>query len=227
MSMEQLKSEMLSILKDRYALTSTPVPDDLREIRLPLGALVLNMYNWRMDRVRKISVMRTSIKIPKLEIFAIEIYPEADFDIPLLAIDFSWMKKKTFIYMNFIPLFADSDYHEKYIARLQPIREQYTIEPPKKPKEWMNPYINDYTVYAMADNALLDGARQCAADYLSCYLDMLDAAEPITDPDYRARVEHAGTVYCDDLSEKDGSRNKLGRFIGKDRADRIFREVIR
>ncbi len=39
-------------------------------------------------------MMRRTIRIPHLEIFAIEIYPEPDYDLPLLAIDFSCMKKQ-------------------------------------------------------------------------------------------------------------------------------------
>jgi hypothetical protein len=82
-------------------------------------------------------------------------------------------------------------------------------------------------VYALPDNSFLDDARACARDYLACYLGMLDAAEKITDQSYRRKVETASLNYCDQLSEKDGSRKMLARFMGADKADRIFREVIR
>ena len=55
---------------------------------------------------------------------------------------------------------------------------------------------------------------------------MLEQGEKVH-PDYRQQVEVASLSYCDQLSEKDGSRKMLGRFIGMDRAERIFREVIR
>jgi hypothetical protein len=41
---------------------------------------------------------------------------------------------------------------------------------------------------------------------------MLDAAEKITDPDYRNKIESVSLTYCDQLSEKDGSRKMLGRL---------------
>ncbi len=225
--MDQLKQDMLDMIEPRYPLEPTPIDDDLREIRLPLGYLKMNLFNWRTRKVRKVNMMRSSILVPKLEIFAIEMYPEDGYDIPLLAIDFSCMKKKTFVYMNFIPLFTDSDYRGKYIDRLLPVKEKYAIEPPGKPKEWMQPYMTPCSIYSMADNSLLESARACAVDYLACYLDLLDEAEPIRDPDYRQRAAEASLHYCDQLSEKDGSRKMLGRFIGMSRASRIFNEVIR
>jgi len=225
--METLKNKIMAHLESRYTLDPLPVADDLKEIKRFLGVFKLNMYNWKMEKVRKISVMRCSVRVPSLEIFAIEIYPEPDYDLPLLAIDFSCMKKKSFVYMNFIPLFADKDYQDKYISPLKEVYDRYDIVPEKKAKEWMNPYLTDYSIYAMPDNALLDKACECARDYLTCYLEMLDSAEKITDPDYKKKVAAASLNYCDQLSEKDGSRKMLGRFTGMDKANRIFREVIR
>lgn len=225
--METLKNRVLSLMESRYVLEPVPVHEDLREIKRFFGAFSLKMYNWKAEKIRKISVMRCSMKVPSLEIFAIEIYPETDYDIPLLAIDFSCMKKKFFVYMNFIPLFTDASYQEKYLLPIKTVFNRYDIVPKKKPKKWMDPYLTDYTVYAMPDNSLLEKACECAEAYLSAYLDMLDGAEKITDAEYQRQVKTAGLSYCDQLSEKDGSRKMLGRFIGMDRANRIFREVIR
>lgn len=225
--MEALKNKLLSHLEDRYTLQPTPISQDLQTIKRFLGTFRMNLYNWRFEKVRKVSMMRCTIRIPHLDIFAIEIYPEPDYDIPLLAIDFSCMKKKSFVYMNFIPLFTDNTYQDKYLSRLEPIHQRYTIVPQQTAKEWMNPYITPYTVYAMPENSLLDQACACAWDYFSCYLDMLDAAEQITDPVYRKQTESASLTYCDQLSEKDGSRKMLGRFIGMDKSNRIFWDVIR
>lgn len=225
--METLGNEMLAHLESRYRLEPIPVPEDLKGIKRFLGLLKLNLYNWKMEKVRKVSVMRLSLRIPHLEVFAMELYPEADYDLPLLALDFSGMKKKTFVYMNVIPLFTDKEYQDRYIAPLKEVFDQYQIVPQKEPKAWMTPYLTAYTVYALPDNSLLDEARACARAYLSGYLAMLDAAEKLTDREYRQKVEAASRHYCDQLSEKDGSRRMLGRLIGKDKADRIFQEVIR
>jgi hypothetical protein len=225
--MEALHNRIMDQLESRYALAPLPIDDDLREIKLPLGYMKMNLYNWGMEKVRKINVMRSRVKIPSLEIYAIEIYPEDDYDLPLLAIDFSKMKKKTFVYLNFIPLFTDADYGKKYLERLGPIRDKYTIVPEVKAKDWMHPYLHQHSVYAMPKNTLLPDACDCAFEYLSCYLDMLDGAEKIRDADYREKVCAASLAYCDELTEKDGSRKMLGRFIGMNRANRIFQDVIR
>ncbi len=225
--MDNLKNKIMSHLESRYTLEPLPVPEDLKEIKRFLGVFKLNMYNWKMEKVRKISVMRCSVRVPGLEIFAIEIYPEADYDLPLLAIDFSCMKKKSFVYMNFIPLFQDEEYCKKYVSPLKNVYDRYEIVPKKQAKEWMAPYITDYSVYAMPENSFLDKACECAYDYLTFYLEMLDAAEKITDAGYKKKVEAAALHYCDQLSEKDGWRKMLGKFTGMEKANRIFWEVIR
>jgi hypothetical protein len=225
--MEALNNRIMDQLESRYALEPLPIDEDLREIKLPLGYMKMNLYNWSMEKVRKVNVMRTSVKMPNLEVYAIEIYPEDDYDLPLLAIDFSKMKKKTFVYLNFIPLFTDADYRKKYLDRLGPIRDKYTIVPEVKAKDWMQPYLHQHSVYAMPKNALLPDAYDCAFEYLSCYLDMLDGAEKVRDSNYGQKVRAASLAYCDELTEKDGSRQMLGRFIGMNRANRIFQEVIR
>ncbi len=225
--MDHLKDAMLAMIRERYPLEPTFVPEDLRHIRLPLGFMTLRLDNWRAPKVRKVNVMRSSVKLPRLEILALEIYPESCYDMPLLAIDFSCMKKKSFIYMNFIPLFTDRQYLQRYVERLRPVVAGYAIGPPAKPKEWMQPYLHDCSIYAMADNGLLEKAFACALDVLRCYLGLLDEAAPAADPEYAQRAAAASLHYCDQLSEKDGSRKMLGRFIGMDRATRIFKEVIR
>ena len=225
--MEELKNRILSHLEGRYTLQPTSIPEDLKEIKRFWGMFRLNMFNWRLEKVRKVSIMRCTVRVPHLDIFAIEIYPEPDYDLPLLAIDFSCIKKKSFVYMNFIPLLNDRTYQDKYVSPLQSIYKRYTLVPQKTPKEWMDPYVTDYTIYAMPENSVLDKACECAWDYFSCYLDMLDAAEKITDPDYLSKITSASLTYCDQLSEKDGSRKMLGRFIGMEKANRIFREIIR
>jgi 15,16-dihydrobiliverdin:ferredoxin oxidoreductase len=225
--MDQLKDKMLAMIQGRYPLEPTPIPEDLRLIRLPLGFMTLQLDNWRAPKVRKVNVMRSKVKLPRLEILALEIYPESCYDIPLLAIDFSCMKKKSFIYMNFIPLFRDEEYMQRYVERLQPVVSRYAIEPAAKPKAWMQPYLTQHSIYAMAENSLLESAHACALEVLGCYLDLLDEAAPVTDPSYAQRVAGASLHYCDQLSEKDGSRKMLSRFIGMDRANRIFNEVIR
>ena len=225
--MEELFRQMMTMLEEQGDLQPLPIADDLRQIRRPLGMINLNMYNWEMEKVRKISVMRATMRIPTLEIFALEIYPAGDYDLPLLAIDFSCMKKKTFVYLNFIPLASTESYHKKYIEILKPIYIKYHYSGKKTPRPWMIPYMTPYTVYVMAENMLLADLKHEALEYLSVYLELLSQAESIDQEDYRQEITRVCTCYLDQLSTKDQSRKMLGRLIGRSRADRIFMEVIR
>ena len=116
MKLDTLADSINRELEKDSSFEPTQIPPDLAEIKRLGSWLTLNMYNWRMNKVRKISVMRCKIKKPLMNIYAIEIYPEYDYDVPLLAIDFSCLKKKTFVYINLVPLFNNKDYFGKYTS---------------------------------------------------------------------------------------------------------------
>jgi hypothetical protein len=227
--MDSLYKRVLKRIENQYTLEPLPVPEEVEEIKLPLGVFRLNMYNWKADGIRKISVMRSSLKIPKLEVLAIEIYPELEYDVPLLAVDFSLMKKKTFIYMNFIPLFTDPAYFARYIEPLREVHEHFdtAVSARKQPKPWLLPYITDYTVYAMPKNSSMGRYKECAVQYVSRYLATLRGAQKVTNENRLQQIKEASDTYCEALSTKDGSKQMLGRIIGMKRANIIFEQVIR
>ena len=64
--MDHLKRVMLDMIQSRFPLEPTPISEDLQTIRLPLGFLSLRLDNWRAPKVRKVNVMRTTVKLPRL-----------------------------------------------------------------------------------------------------------------------------------------------------------------
>jgi len=225
--MEKFANEILGRLRERITMAPMEVPEEVREVKRMLGNFKINMYNWQSEKMRKISVMKASMAFPVMNIFALETYPESGYDFPLLAIDFSGLKKKTFVYISFLAVINDPSYLEKYISPMKAIHQKYAIGRSKEPKEWLLPYTTEYTQYSMVRNTELGKAMDCAHEFLDLYLDMAGSAEKNKDAAYVERFDRACLDYCDVLSEKDGSRQMLGKIIGMKKANIIFNEVIR
>jgi 15,16-dihydrobiliverdin:ferredoxin oxidoreductase len=224
--MDELLSKTLKKIEEKFQLEPVAIPEDLRETRFPLSLLKLQCYNWKAEKIRKIYFMRVKVRVPTLDVLGMAIYPETDFDVPIFTCDLSCTKKKVFTHINFIPLFSDESYHKKYIEPLKPVFEKYNHFPPHKMREWMLKYHSSYTFYSMPEKSSLEELKCCALDYLSVYLDIISQAKPIEDKQYLEKVKEAHKAYENDLLTKDASQKMLARIIGKEKARRIFQEVI-
>lgn len=224
--MDELFETTLKQIEKRISLEPITLPEELKRIKLPLGLVDIHCYNWRAEKVRKIYFVRIKVVVPSFDIFGMALYPEPGVDIPSFACDFSCTKKKVFTYINFIPLFNEPSYLTKYIEPLKQVFDKHNRFPRQKIRAWMQPYVSSYTVYSFPEKELLNELKSCAIDYLGFYLDMFSQAEEIEDTSYRDKVERAQKKYLDDLANNDASRKMLGRIIGKEKANRFFREVV-
>ena len=224
--MDELAAQAKELLEEKLDLQPIPLPQDISHIKLPLRLLELHCYNWRAKKVRKIYFMRIKVTVPSLDIFGMALYPETNLDIPSFVFDFSCTKKKVFSYINFVPLFNDPPYLERYIEPMKKIHESHAEFPRQTIREWMQPYVAPYAVYSLPMKTELPELKRCALDYLRLYLDLFSRAEEIKDPVLLEKVEKARKTYLNDLATYDNSRKMLGKIIGQERSNRIFREAI-
>jgi len=224
--MNELFVQAKKSIEEKLSLEPVSLPDDLKHITLPLRLLDMRCYNWKAERVRKIYFMRMKVAVPAFDIFGMAIYPESHLDIPSFVFDFSCTKKKVFSYINFVPLFNQPSYLKKYIEPMKKVHDSYAEFPRQTIREWMQPYVAPYAVYSLPAKTALPELKQCALDYLQLYLELFSRTEEITDPVYADRVEKAQKLYLNNLATYDNSRKMLGRIIGKERANRIFQEVV-
>ena len=224
--MDELAARAKELLEEKLDLEPVPLPPEISHIALPLRLLELHCYNWRAEKVRKIYFMRMKVTVPSLDIFGMALYPESNLDIPSFVFDFSCTKKKVFSYINFVSLFNEPSYLEKYIEPMKKVHDTYAEFPRQTIREWMQPYVAPYAVYSLPAKTALPKLKRCALDYLQLYLELFSRTEEITDPVYADRVEKARKLYLNNLATYDNSRKMLGRIIGKERANRIFQEVV-
>jgi len=224
--MNELFAQTKKCIEEKLSLEPVALPEDLRHITLPLRLLDVRCYNWKAERVRKIYFMRMKVAVPPFDIFGMAIYPDSHLDIPSFVFDFSCTKKKVFTYINFIPLFNTPSYREKYIEPMKKVFADYSHLPRQGTREWMQPYITPYTIYSFPPKTYLEELKTGALAYLKLYLELFSQAEEIEDVSYAQEVENAQKHYREQLTTYDASRKMLGRIIGRERANRIFHEVV-
>lgn len=224
--MDELFDRTKQCIEKWLLIEPAAIPPELAHITLPLKIFDLRCYNWRAEKIRKIYFMRIKVAVPFLDIFGMAIYPDATTDMPGFAFDFSCTKKKVFGYVNCIPLFSTDDYWEKYISPMKAVHDCCDDFPPQTVREWMKPYHTSYTIYTFPPTSYLPELKKCAFAYLELYLDLFTSAETITDTEYAARVEEAQRGYINDLLSNDNSQKMLGKIIGRERARRLFHEVV-
>jgi len=224
--MDDLLEYILQGLMSATPLEELQLPPELARTRYPLGALELVCRNWRSSQLEKLYAMRMKVKIPVLDIIGMAFHPKACFDIPLLQFDLSCTKKKIIAYMNVLAVFSDEDYGERYLAPFEKIRAKYADFHPFKMPEWMETYRTRATIYADPELARLDELKACVREYFAQYLKILTAAEEVADPARLAGITRFHDTFKNDLITKDRSQIMLGKVIGREKAGRIFREVL-
>lgn len=224
--MDALLSDALARIGRSSPLSPCPLPPELARTKYLLNVLTLRCYNWSSDKLRKVYGMRMTVKVPSMDIIGMAFYPRACYDLPILAFDLTCTSKKVIAYINAVAVSQEESYHRTYSDPFKPVREQYGHFPPHKVPEWMQAYNNPITIYAMPERGFLDELQACVRAYLDVYAALLSQAQPVEDAAYRERIEAFHAAYVRDLTTKDRSQVMLAKIIGKQKAARIFTEVL-
>ena len=223
--MEEYSKNIMKAIESRLTLEPMASPQELSEICWPLDFFSLRCWNMRAEKIRKIYFMRMSMKFPDFEYFGLGIFPDQAHDLPLFHLDLSRIRSKAIAYISPIAHDSEDGYVKKYIDPFSSIfRMHYFPAAPVRP--WMQPFVLPCTLYTMPDAAMLDELKQFGLAYMQLYLDLLSKAEKITDAAYETKIAGARNHYFAESLANDVTQKMLGRFIGKKRAGRIFREML-
>ena len=97
------------------------LPRELGRTRYPLGLFELVCKNWCGDRIQKLYSMQTRLSPFTFDMLGMSIYPDPEFDLPIFIFDVTRLKRKMVAYINFMPLFQDKLYIEKYVTSLEAV----------------------------------------------------------------------------------------------------------
>jgi hypothetical protein len=224
--MDHLFDYIIKGLSAALPLEEIALPPELARTRYPLGALELVCRNWRAPQLKKVYAMRMKVKIPSLDIIGMAFHPEPCFDIPLFQFDLTCTKKKIIAYINVLAPRDEDAGGRSFLARFEPVRRRYDHLHPFKMAEWMQAYHTACTIYVDPEPARLDDLKACVREYFGLYLELLTKAEKTGDARRIEAAERFHEAFKNDLITKDRSQIMLGKVIGREKAGRIFREVL-
>ncbi|NJN22024.1 MAG: 15,16-dihydrobiliverdin:ferredoxin oxidoreductase [Leptolyngbya sp. RL_3_1] len=218
-------------LGQRFRLQHRPIPDGLDHRVSDRGRCPATIQSWcyQCPELRKIRY--TYIDAGEVsQILNSVIYPSHHYDLPLLGVDFlSFGKVKNLIVMDFQPLFQDEAYLAKYITPLQSLHDKYPdLSQNLEMKSYdANQYFSKYLLFAKTDvNTVKTRVFEAFKDYLQLYLQMLDAAEPSTDPIAIQRVLKAQKDYDQYSAERDPASGLFSSYFGHDWSERFLHEFL-
>ncbi len=218
-------------LNQRFSLQHRPIPEGLERRVSDRGRCPATIQSWcyQCSELRKIRY--TYIDAGEVsQILNSVIYPSHQYDLPLLGVDFlSFGKVKNLIVMDFQPLFQDEAYLEKYIAPLKALHDQYPdLSQNLEMKSYdANQYFSKYLLFAKTDAETVK-TRVLAAfkDYLQLYLQLLDNAEPLTDPAEIQQVCQAQKDYDQYSAERDPASGLFSSYFGHEWSERFLHEFL-
>lgn len=215
----------------RFELRSLPILPELEFQVSQRGKNPAMIESWcyQCPQLRKIRY--TYINAGETaQIFNSVIYPSHHYDLPLLGIDFlSFGKKKILIVLDFQPLFRNPDYLEKYIEPMRTIRDKYNELAQDLPMKFYdaNQYFSPYLLFAKTDAETVDHRLFPAyQEYIQLYWQLLEKAEPLTQPEEIERIIKAQKDYDQYSAERDPASGLFSSYFGHEWSEKFLYEFL-
>lgn len=164
------------------------------------------------------------------QIFNSVIYPSHNYDLPLLGIDFlSFGKKKILVVLDFQPLFREPDYLAKYIEPMRTIRDKYNELAQDLPMKFYdaNQYFSPYLLFAKTDaETVVNRLFPAYQEYIQLYWQLLEKAEPLTQPEAIERIVKAQKDYDQYSAERDPASGLFSSYFGHEWSEKFLYEFL-
>ena len=205
MDQQERLDAVIARVEQTFPLSSVPLDPEISEANAFFKFLRIRCSNWTSERLVKVSGLRFGVSLPHMDALNVILYPAECFDAPIL-LAFAVLTKKRFIcHLNVCTHFDEAAYRATWIDPLVAEKARYapfdsdTVYP-----DWMLPYRNETSIHGTFEADRLADFTQCTFDYVDRYVTALARATPVVD-----------TV----------RPGMTARFIGKERARKIFCEV--
>jgi len=204
-----------------YDLQACPIPPGLESNVSERGRHPARIQSWcyQCKSLRKIRYTYIDAGAGA-QIFNSVIYPDHRYDLPLLGLDFlSFGKVKNLVVLDFQPLFQDEAYQKKYIKPLEALHHKYPDLSQDLEMRFYdaNQYFSKYLLFAKTDpETVKTRLFEAFKDYLNLYWQLLDAAEPLTDPEDIARITQAQVDYDQYSADRDPASGLFSSYFGHD-----------
>lgn len=228
---KQFQEYLAAELGDRFDLQSRPIPAGLETVVSDRGKNPATIQSWCYQCAELRKIRYTYIDAGETaQIFNSVIYPDYNYDLPLLGIDFlAFGSKKILIVLDFQPLFRDAAYLDKYIAPMSSIRDKYKDLAQDLEMKFYdaNQYFSKNLLFAKTDSeSVLNRLLPAFQEYVQLYCETLAAATPMPDPADRARIITAQKDYDTYSADRDPASGLFGSYFGHEWSERFLYEFL-
>jgi phycoerythrobilin:ferredoxin oxidoreductase len=147
--------------------------------------------------------------------------PHLNYDLPFFGADLVTLPGGHLIALDMQPLFRDDlGYQAKYSQPIMPIFEKY-----QQHLAWGGDFPAEASAFfspaflwtrPQATEAVETHVFGAFKEYLQAYLDFVDRAEPVTDPQALEAIKQSQLRYLRYRAEKDPARGMFNRFYGSE-----------
>ncbi len=214
-------------LKERFELTSRPIPDGLASQVSDRGRSPATIQSWSYQSQEFRKIRYTYIDAgASAQIFNSVIYPDPKYRLPMLGIDFlSFGQVKNLIVMDFQPLFQDEAYLEKYIKPLKVLHDNYPDLAQNLEMKFYdaNQYFSKYLLFAKTDpETVKTRVFDAFKDYLNLYWQMLDQEKQLNDSSDIQSVIKAQKDYDQYSADRDPASGLFSSYFGHEWSERFL-----
>jgi phycoerythrobilin:ferredoxin oxidoreductase len=216
----------IATLNQRLDLSPYPIPEGFERKSAIVGKgekaeeIVTTSYAVQSAKLRQIRAAHVQGG-KALQVLNFVIFPHLNYDLPFFGGDLVTLPGGHLIALDMQPLFRDDPaYQAKYTEPLLPTFHQYQPHLPwggDFPEE-ARPFFSPAFLWTRPQETEVVETHVFEAfnAYLHAYLDFVEQAEPITDPDALAEIKNAQLRYLHYRAEKDPARGMFRRFYGEE-----------
>jgi phycoerythrobilin:ferredoxin oxidoreductase len=216
----------IATLNQRLDLSPYPIPEGFERKSAIVGKgekaeeIVTTSYAVQSAKLRQIRAAHVQGG-KALQVLNFVIFPHLNYDLPFFGGDLVTLPGGHLIALDMQPLFRDDPaYQAKYTEPLLPTFHQYQPLLPwggDFPEE-ARPFFSPAFLWTRPQETEVVETHVFEAfnAYLHAYLDFVEQAEPITDPDALAEIKNAQLRYLHYRAEKDPARGMFRRFYGEE-----------
>lgn len=216
---------------ERFALLSRPIPSGLEFLLSERGKNPATIQSWcyQCPELRKIRY--TYIDAGETaQIFNSVIYPNYNYDLPLLGIDFlAFGQKKILVVIDFQPLFRHQDYIDKYIEPMSEIRAKYGALVQNLEMKFYdaNQYFSKNLLFAKTDaETVVNQLFPAYQEYVQLYWQLLEKATPLNTPEKIEEIVKAQKDYDQYSAQRDPASGLFSSYFGHEWSERFLYEFL-
>jgi phycoerythrobilin:ferredoxin oxidoreductase len=215
--------QAIAYLQSRLTLQDYPIPAGFAAKSAIVGkgknaeTVLTTSYGFQTAKLRQIRAAHVQGG-QALQVLNFVIFPHLNYDLPFFGADLVTLPGGHLIALDMQPLFHNPAYQAKYTDPILP-----TFQAHQAHLEWggdfpaeAQPFFSPAFLWTRPKTTAVVETHVLSAfkDYLAAYVNFVEQAEPVTDPEQLAAIKQSHLNYLHYRAEKDPARGMFRRFYG-------------